>query len=107
MSVLHKYLNKSNQQISTLNVGGNNLTAGSSSLICDLINCVKPYLLELSCNYLMDSGIGDICIGVVKSESIKELYVADNEISYLGSIALSDIMKYLWILYVSYNNIIL
>ena len=107
LSVLHKYLNKSNQQISTLNVGGNNLTAGSSSLICDLINCVKPYLLELSCNYLMDSGIGDICIGVVKSESIKELYVADNEISYLGSIALSDIMKYLWILYVSYNNIIL
>ena len=92
--VLHKYLCTSNQQVNmlNLNLGDNNLTAASSSLICDIVNCVKPNSLELSCNHLMDAGIADVCTAVVKSESIKDLYSAENEISSLGSRPLSDIM---------------
>ena len=92
--MLHKYLCTSNQQVNilNLNLGDNNLTAASSSLICDIVNCVKPNSLELSCNHLMDAGIADVCTAVVKSESIKDLYSAENEISSLGSRPLSDIM---------------
>ena len=88
-----------------LNLGGNDLTAASSSMICDLINNVEPYSLELSCNYLMDTGISDVCTAVLENKYIKELYLADNEITCLGAVILSNAMAYVLILNVSHNNI--
>ena len=77
LNVLHKYL-CSNQKV---NLGGNNLTAASSSLICDIVNCVKPSSLELSCNYLMDISIADICATIKNNESLKHLHLAEIGIS--------------------------
>ena len=103
--MLHRYLCRSNQQVNILNLGGNSLTAASSSFICDLISSAKPHSLELSCNYLKDTGIYDVCAAVAENKSIKELYLASNEITYLGSVSLSDTMAHVLILIVSHNCI--
>ena len=67
-------------------------------MICDLINNVEPYSLELSCNYLMDTGISDVCTAVLENKSIKELYLADNEITCIGAVILSNAMSHVLIL---------
>ena len=107
LHMLHKYLCTSNQQVNVLNLnlGDNNLTAASSSLISDIVSFIKPHSLELSCNYLMDAGIADVCTAIVKNESIKDLYLAENEISSVGSMLLSDIMMHIRTLDISYNDI--
>ena len=104
LCVLYKYLCTSNQKVNllNLNLGDNNLTAASSSLIRDIVNCVKP---SSSCNYLMDVGIADLCITVENNESIKHLYLAEVGILSVGSMSLSDIVTCLQTLDISYNDI--
>ena len=53
----------------------------------------------------MDTGISDVCTAVLKNKSIKELYLADNEIICLRVVILPNAMAHVLILNVSHNNI--
>ena len=106
MSILHQYLcgDKTNkQEITKIDLFGNNLTGASSHLIGDIISHLQPHTLWLSHNNI--TNVRDISTAVITTSTVKVLYMEDNDLTAQEAIAISDMMICLEELNISYNNL--
>ena len=105
MSILHQYLcgDKSNkQEITAIDLFGNDLTGASTHLIGDIISHLQPYTLELGEN---DINVRDISTVVITTSTVKVLGISNTGLTAQEAIAISDMMICLVELDICYNNL--
>ena len=105
MFLLHQNLCTSDVRLNTVDLCGNNLTAASSSLIVNLINCLNPHSLVLSFNNICDEGIKDIGATIVENKYSKVLNISGNGITFEGTQAISGMIISLGELDISNSDI--
>ena len=105
INVLHRYLygDKSyNQKIATINLSHNDLSGASSSLIGDIISHIQSSTVLLFNNCITDvKNISDALIG---TSTLKVLDISENGLTPQEALAISDMMKIVEELNLSYNN---
>ena len=106
LSILHQYLcgDKTNkQEITEINLFGNDLTGASSHLIGDIISHLQPHTLLLHGNNI--TNVRDISTAVITTSTVKVLDMGSNDLTAQEAIAISDMMICLEKLYISDNNL--
>ena len=93
MSILHQYLcgDKANkQEITKINLSGNDLTGASSHLIADIISHLQPHTLMLQHNNI--TNVRDISTAVITTSTVKVLDMYYNDLTAQEAVAISDMM---------------
>ena len=106
LSIIHQYLcrNKTNkQEITKINLAGNNLTGASSHLMADIITHLQPHTLLLCCNNI--TNVRNISSAVINASTVKVLDMSENGLTAQEAVAISDMMICLEELIISYNNL--
>ena len=106
INLLHHYLcgdEKNKQEITTIDLGYNDLTAASSPLIGDIITHLQPHTLMLTDNNI--TSVKDISTAVINTNILKVLYMWNNGLPAQEASAISDMMTCLEELYISDNKL--
>ena len=104
MNIIHQHLcgGKANkQEITKIDLGGNDLTGASSHLVADIISHLQPHTLKLHANNI--TNVRDISTAVSNTSTVKVLYMDINGTAQ--EVATSDMMICLEELYISGNNL--
>ena len=88
------------KEIAQLNFSYNDLTGASSTLISDVINHLQPVILILSSNNITD--LNNFCPALT---TVKKLDIFSNKLAFQEAPAISDMMKVLEDLQISYNRL--
>ena len=93
MSILHQYLCRdttNEQEITSINLGANNLTGASSHLIADIISHLQPHTLDLRRNYI--TNVRDIFTAVIATSKVKVLNMFHSGLTAQEAPAIRDMM---------------
>ena len=106
MSIIHQYLcgDKTNkQEVTEINLAGNDLTGASSHLIADIISHLQPHTLQLYDNKI--TNVRDISIAVINTSTVKVLSIRGNGLTAQEAVAICDMMICLEELYINDNEL--
>jgi len=106
VNLLHHYLcgdeiNK--QEITTIDLGDNDLTIASLPLIGDVTTHLQPHTLMLSDNNI--TSVRDISTAVINTNTVKVLHMENNDLTAQEASAISDMMTCLEELDITNNKL--
>ena len=106
MNIIHQHLcgDKANkQEITKINLGGNDLTGASSHLIADIISHLQPHTVLLDDNNI--TNVRNISTAVINTSTVEVLNMWRNGLTAQEAVAISDMMICLEELDIRYNKL--